>query len=214
MTMNIVDINVYKTNNKDIQRGKKMSSFVDILRKRGYKSDEEIIGRANDVLQEYHVDFKDGMVPIIKILNHMGIKVYENEMDIKAYITVNAKYADSFGTTKFACVKKDIPYGFKRFALAHELAHYIFDYNDSEMPEYYNTYSSSDDDAQERIEERRANLFARNLLMPKEIFIKKHKEFKQSTNSIPDTQAELAKFFGVEVRAITKRFEELGISNI
>ena len=34
---------------------------------------------------------------------------------------------------------------------------------------------------------------------------------KETTHSIPDTQAALAEYFGVEVRAVQRRYEELGI---
>ena len=64
-------------------------------------------------------------------------------MEMKAYIAINARYADTFGSTKIACVRKDMSMKLKRFALAHELAHYIFDYDETTQPEYYHIYTES-----------------------------------------------------------------------
>lgn len=203
--MDIISITEYKT--RITQKGLHMNKLKNTLRTKGYAEDHDVIARANEVGRRFFADCP-GVKPIIKLLNQFGIKVYENDMEIKAYITVNARYADIFGSTKIACVRKDISVGFKRFALAHELAHYIFDYDDAQEPDYYNTYDGDSDSE----EEHRANLFASNLLMPEDEFRSKREELlKETTHSIPDTQAALAEYFGVEVRAIQRRYEELGI---
>jgi len=68
---------------------------------------------------------------IVAILNSLGIRTFQKRMiprELSAYISVNPKYLTMYDTTKIACVNSIDNAGHKRFALAHEFAHYIFDY--------------------------------------------------------------------------------------
>ena len=168
--------------------------------------------RANDVLKHFQVnDFSTG-VPIVEILAQLGFKVYQSDLEpegLSAYIAVDPSYKSVFGSNKITCVHIKDSIGHKKFALAHELGHYLFDYDDEKDVYYYNTYFPQKD---EGLEEERANKFAANLLMPEREFQKKFKEFKKIEKNKEDTVNELQQYFYVSFAAILKRFKELGIS--
>ena len=172
---------------------------------------EDMPARANDVLDYFHInDFSNG-VPIVEILNKLGIKVYQMKLKpetLSAYISVNPKYQEVYGTNKITCVNSEDSIGHKRFALAHESAHYLFDFNESENLEYYNTYST--EQVERNKEEERANAFAANLLMPERPFRKLLAE-KLDLQSKADTVTRLAQCFQVSTTAILLRMQELNI---
>ncbi len=150
--------------------------------------------------------------PIVAILNSLGIKTFQKRMnpqELSAYISVNPKYLTMYDTTKIACVNSIDNAGHKRFALAHELAHYILDYDERDSLTYYSTYKT--DDNQDNQEEKRANFFAANILMPKKEFetalTECEKAFKKSK---PDIVESMSKKFQVSPTAVMFRFNELG----
>ncbi len=176
------------------------------------KSLDDMPERAQEVLDYFGItDFSKG-VPIIGIMNKMGIKAYQRELSpegLSAYISVDPKFQEMYGTNKIACVHKYDNSGHKRFALAHELAHYLFDFDERQDVRYYNTYFSNR--YEETEEERRANAFAANLLMPEEEFRKQY-ILCENLQSKADTVTKLSSFFGVSITAVLKRFEELQIA--
>ena len=172
---------------------------------------EDMPGRAQEVLDYFEIDdFSEG-VPIIRILKKLGFKIYQKELKpegLSAYIAVNPQYQDIYGSNKITCVHAKDNAGHKRFALAHELAHYLFDFNENENLIYYNTYFPRKADNCE--EEKRANRFAANLLMPEKEFRKHFKEY-QSLQSKADIVTALGDYFKVSATAVLRRFKELGI---
>lgn len=110
-----------------------------------------------------------------------------------------------YGITKVACVRQDKSNGFKRFAFAHELAHYIFDYNEERELKYYNTYNKELGVWMEK----RTNIFVANVFVPESQFKEKYTEYKEQTNSMPDTIKMLSKFFLVSTSCIETRVSEL-----
>lgn len=174
---------------------------------------ENVSQCANLILNTFDIDFSSGGVPIVKILNSLGIKTYQKEMtprELSAYISINPAYIEKYGTSKIACVNSLDNFGHKRFALAHELAHYIFDYDERKSLIYNNTYIASENMDDEI--ERRANTFAANLLMPEEEFKKEEKRINKEVNgSKIETLEIIAKNFGVSPSAALKRMREVGI---
>lgn len=167
--------------------------------------------RAGEVLDYFEIsDFSEG-VPIVGILKKLGIKAYQKELKpegLSAYIAVNPKYQDMYGSNKITCVHKMDNVGHKRFALAHELAHYLFDFDENENLIYYNTYFP--ERAEDSEEEQRANTFAANLLMPEKEFRKCFNEY-QILQSKADIVTALGDYFKVSATAVLRRFKELGI---
>jgi len=168
--------------------------------------------RAQDVLNYFKIkDFADG-VPIVEIVTKFGFKIFQSDLKPKglsAYIAVDPKFEEIFKSNKITCVHIEDNIGHKRFALAHELAHYLFDFNEDENMYYYNTYFPRNEE--NSMEENRANQFAANLLMPEKIFRKKYKEYRKN-NGKADTVNELGHYFLVSPTAVLRRLEELGIA--
>lgn len=205
-------IGIHNFNCKKFTKGEKMcKKFIRDIRNKPH-SINDMPDRAQDVLRYFQV--KDDLVagvPVVEILIKMGFKIYQSDLepdDLSAYIAVDPKFENTFGSNKITCVHVEDNIGHKRFALAHELAHYLFDFKEDEKLYYYNTYFPKKE--KETLEEKRANQFAANLLMPKELFQKKYEEYKV-LQSKADIVSALGKYFLVSSTAILKRLSELGI---
>lgn len=176
---------------------------------------------AERILQYFKVT-EDMQTPIVYIMKKMGIVALRGAFKtegLSAYIAVNASYREKYGSNKIACVNEKESLGHQRFALAHELAHYLFDYDEVNNPTYYNTYfiDKNGDDNSENIKynrdgvniECRANKFAAALLMPEETFKRKYDEFQESYRDKNATIDALSQFFEVSKTAIERRIAEV-----
>lgn len=192
-------------------KGDKMcKELVSAIRKKS-NNISDMPMRAKEVLDYFEIKDISNGVPIIEILAKLGIKTYQMELQpesLSAYIAVNPKYQERYGTNKITCVNKKDNIGHKRFALAHELAHYLFDFDESNDVVYYNTYSTNDTEQSDV--EMRANAFAANLLMPEEQF-RKLITANKKLESKADTVTLLAQYFQVSATAVLRRCQELDI---
>lgn len=185
--------------------------FVLDIRKKSKKIDD-MPARAQDVLDYFQISDLSSGVPIVEILSKMGFKIYQSNLEpdgLSAYIGVDPKFEEIFDSNKIACVNIKDSIGDKRFALAHELAHYIFDFDDEENLYYYDTYFHGNDE--KTTAGRRANKFAINLLMPKEAFQKMFEKYKE-LQSKADIVNALARYFFVSSTAVLERLNELGVT--
>jgi len=158
-------------------------------------------------------------VPVIGIAKKLGFKVYDLNMEEKGlsgFIAIDQKLKETFGSSQIIAVNTRDSSGHKRFTIAHELAHYLFDAIDEQ--EYYNTYvpddsqwSEENPDLNDR--ERVANYFAANLLMPSLDFRRKFVELNSTgeTSGKGNITSQLANHFGVPETAVKIRYKELGI---
>ena len=129
--------------------------------------------------------------------------------ELSAYIAIDPRLMEKLGSNKIACVNSKDSDGHKRFAIAHELAHYLFDYNEYEQVTYYNTYIANEKEPTDEIE-LRANRFAACILMPEDEFRKKFAEYREMYSK-PDLVNRLNEYFRVSPRAVQRRFSELDI---
>ena len=146
-----------------------------------------------------------GGVKIVKILSGFGIKTYLDDIkpeSLYAYIVVDPALWEKFGTDRIACVNTALSDGDKRFALANELAHFLFDYDGS--PAYMDAYTA------DTPAEQCADRFASCILMPEDVFRGKYDEISASQLN-PDIVGWLARYFRVSMQAVIKRLTELGI---
>ncbi len=184
--------------------------FLQKIRERP-KDIDDMPNRAQDVLNFFHIkDFTSG-VPIVEILTYLGFKIFQSDLepdDLSAYIVVDPKFADTFGSSKITCVDINDSIGHKTFSLAHELAHYIFDFEENKKLNFYDTYYRNCHD--EQLEEKRANQFAANLLMPEQAFLEQYSKC-QKLDSKVDIVSELSRQFRVSPTAVIRRFNELDI---
>ena len=197
--------------NVKVTEGEKMCRklVLDIRKKK--KNVEDMPDRAKEILEYFNIkDFSEG-VPIIDILKKMGFKIFQSNLEpdgLSAYIAVDPKFEEVFESNKITCVHAKDNIGHKRFALAHELAHYLFDFDEDRSLYYYDTYFANG--SIDKFEEERANAFAANLLMPADIFWKKYKEF-EALQSKAEIVSALSRYFRVSATAVMKRFPEVGI---
>lgn len=155
-------------------------------------------------------------IPVIEIAQELGFDVFETDMsdeELSGIIAIDSELKKTFDTDKLILVNERDTNEHKRFTIAHELAHYLFD----AVPEqsYYNTYRTDEsqwnaNEAEHDDRERVANYFAANLLMPELDFARKYNGLKKSQSKSAIIE-ELAAYFGVPKTAITIRYRELGI---
>lgn len=197
----------------------------------------EAMPRCAERILDYFKIPEDMQTPIVYILNEMGIVALRGPLEPKelsAYIAVNPGYKNKYGSNKIACVNIKDNLGHQRFALAHELAHYLFDYDEVNNATYYNTYFINESNDLEIIDaedeeimnvrdfqnnntqvngeidiEYRANKFAAALLMPQKKFVKKYNEFYKKTDKLPEVIDQLSQFFEVSRTAVTRRITEV-----
>ena len=153
-------------------------------------------------------------VPIIDIAKEIGFKIFEmvpDERELSGLVGISLDYEEDFGTDKIIAVNSVDNYGHKRFTIAHEIAHYIFDFDEKSQISYYNTYYT--DEHAETPEERRANYFAACLLMPERQFKSKYEELLDE-NSLLETTKKLADTFKVSPEAVRRRIDELNLFGV
>lgn len=148
-------------------------------------------------------------VPIVSILNDLGFSVFVSDIkdkNISGFIAINPDLKSRFNTDKIIAVESTDTIGRQRFTLAHEFAHYLFDFNESSKSVYFNTYDieKSDTDA-EKIPSR----FAAEFLMPDFLFKKRFNELSDLTYYEKINQ--LVDDFNVTTKAVKKRIEELNL---
>ncbi len=166
---------------------------------------ENAIKLAKNLIQS--LDIKDYPIPIVNILKELGFAVFVTEMprpNISGFIIIDSDLKEKFGTDKTIAIDKNDSLGRQRFTLAHEFAHYLFDFNEAKSSSFVNTYdiNKADIDA-EKIPSR----FAAEFLMPEEMFKKRYKELSSLTNY--ERLNQLVSDFNVSSKSIQKRYEEL-----
>lgn len=168
----------------------------------------------NKMKLNYGLEYSDA-VPVRTLAGIMGFNVEERILSPKncsGMIGISSKFKDVLGNDKIILLNElDSDYH-RRFTLVHELAHYIFDY-DENNPEhkesYVNNYITDEypEDDMPNIE-KRANRFAAAFLMPKTIFIGKYNELTIANNGNNIINS-LSDNFKVPKTAVKKRIEEL-----
>lgn len=138
--------------------------------------------------------------PIIEIARIMGFKVYTakfKERTLSGTIGVSNELQEEYGSNKVIILNNADTDKHILFTLAHEIAHYIYDYNPT-TEGYSNTYRTDEVQTDKEI---RANRFAAAFLMPKNSFTAKYNE----THNI----SELSDYFNVPETAVKLRIAQL-----
>lgn len=149
----------------------------------------------------------DESVPIVKIAKQMGFTVLQGKMskDLSGFIVIGKNAEKKFGHHKIIATNIDDEIGHQRFVVAHELAHFLFDYEDNSRITYYDTYIKN---SHKTSKEKIANKFAANLLMPATYFISKFDikdDIQESVDSLQET-------FQVQDKAVIKRIFEVALN--
>lgn len=154
----------------------------------------------------------DKPVPIVDIVNRMGfhiILVDELPNDDSGIIMIDPSLEENFGSTKCVAITKKIKYGKRRFVLAHEIAHYLFDFNNDTKTNYISSYNASN---LEEDNEIKANKFAASLLMPENMFVDEFRKMKHERElSLAEIIVDLSKVFETTTKSVERRIDELSL---
>lgn len=152
---------------------------------------------------------KEVPIPIVAIMKSLEFQVVSGEMEdeISGIVGIDDTLKKTFRSDKVIAVNSKDNIGHQRFAMAHELAHYLFDFDVSNSITYYNAYNTKEEESES---ERRANYFAANLLMPEDIF---KKEFGRAVveKNLYLTVDNLSNTFMVSREAVRRRIDELSL---
>lgn len=149
--------------------------------------------------------------PIVKIAKMFDFKVYQGRINESGDININGDTKTKYGHDKVILVNKGEALFHQRFVVAHELAHYLFDFlgNDKyKNPNilFADTYQK---DKHETTQEKRANIFAAEIMMPKDLFIKQYNIAMVAENNHSFIVTYLSRYFETSIEAIEKRITEV-----
>lgn len=173
---------------------------------------------AQKVLDIYGWDEASGPVPIVKIAECFGIKVYSDPDvpdDVSGNIYIGGNTEQIYGNKKVIVVADNEDYFHQRFVAAHELAHYLMDYTGDKRYEdkevlfsmaYPKAGHSPSHDSEEEL---RADRFAAELLMPHRLFCNQYRRVMNAAmNDKRYAIPYLSKYFEVKKGGIEKRILE------
>ncbi len=196
-------------NRKDTrQRKKRMSTKITITDERCKKlRSKSPSDAAQYILKKMKVDYSKEATPILKIINSFNIKAYSQDLakdnsDLEGFILVTPSIQDQCSTNKAISVDVNLSIAQRRFVMAHELGHYIFDCG-PDRETYVDTYVKNHHDSES---EKKANAFAAELLMPKSEFEKAFYEAGKKEVKLFDY---LCQKFEVSQKAVIKRISEV-----
>ena len=126
----------------------KMCVFDAMRKKNNYFKDFYDADKIEEIAAEIREMFelKETPTQIANILNKVGFKIFSLDMDdnLSGRIGIAKEFEKMLGSRKILQINSKDNRGHQRFTMAHELGHYIFDYNGHE--EYANAYSLAEDD--------------------------------------------------------------------
>jgi Zn-dependent peptidase ImmA (M78 family) len=159
------------------------------------------------LLAEHHV--RAAPVEVADIAKAMGVEVQETpaENDLSGFL-----YRDRKRKRAVIGVNADHHPNRRNFTTAHELGHYLLhDFNDVHVDREFKVWLRNDASSQGTdIEEKEANLFAAELLMPAHFLAKDVEEIGTIDLINEEVLQELASKYGVSTQAMTFRLAYLG----
>ena len=175
---------------------------------------EEIINKNTDI--ERIKDYPYAQ-PIIAISNHLGFKNYTSDFLLfdktmdeykksSGMIAVDGDLIEKYDTDKILLINKHDSIKYQRYTIAHELAHFLFDFNETKYYKYYNFCKI--ENIFINANERRASRFATALLMPRNLFKERYNKIKK-TNNYYEIIRKLSDDFQVFPDIVDKRIKEL-----
>lgn len=173
-----------------------------------FRHDRRLTAAARGKLREFCSSLDEDL---IELANSLGVKVYEEEL--WPYESGYLEYAPTCGSASNyrIVVNKRHPPERRRFSVAHELAHFLLHKDDRSVSIRSERFHRSDDhfeylEKSDRLQEKEANAFAANLLMPTNLF-------KPAYQRLDGDVAKLAKLFFVSEIAAKNRCRDLGLRN-
>jgi len=155
--------------------------------------------------------------PIIKIINGFGIDIRRTKKMPKGnagVIYAGGNTEEIFKSDVIIITDSNEPFEHQRFIIAHELAHYLFDYVGNhanrevgcEVSAFKETYPRENHSSEREV---RANRFAAELLMPLKLFVEQYNYAMEKSDNRIYTIKYLAKYFQVKEASVEKRIYEV-----
>ena len=157
------------------------------------------ISLAESLIELFGIDYSP--FPVVACAKMLGISVYEQDIQekvLKGYLAIDDP------NSPIICVNKNESVEHNRFIVAHEIWHYLYDYK---FIERENTLYAESKHDEEDILEKNADVFAVNLLMPKDTFLKEAKELSSYDPNI--IVERLCNRFGVSQTAVIRRLRDV-----
>jgi len=196
---------------------KKIQEIIKKLRDKIQNPDSEKMDKqdlAQQIAQEMlaEIEHKTYPIPIVNILRVLGFSVYVNKFkddNISGIMLIGDELKEKFDSDRIIIIERKDSLGRQRFTLAHELAHFLFDYS-SKNKKYASVFKY--DIAQDKQDkERIANTFAANFLMPEEMFRNRYEQLKEGNYSEDEIISILASDFQVTITAVARRINEINL---
>ena len=171
----------------------------------------EIRTISNDILSMINYYSGRCATPIVKIAKEFNFKTYKETLKDSGDIHINGETAVKYGHDKIILVNRNDELFHQRFVVAHELAHYLFDflgnvkYQDKNIL-FTDTYQK---DKHETPQEKRANTFAAEIMMPKSLFIKQYNIAKVTESNHMFIVMYLSRYFETSIESIERRITEV-----
>lgn len=173
----------------------------------------EIEQKALEIMKQVNYSDQGDEIDIIQIANRLGFAVGNAllDEDYDGFIIIQEGKEEILGikTDKLIGVNSQRTLEWKRFIIAHEIAHYALHYADKSKQ---GMYAHREHNKGKNDEENDADYFAANLLMPREKFTNKFMELKSKNLALDEIIVLLAKKFIATPKMIERRIGELGLN--
>lgn len=210
---NIIKIKNYSWRKGDIMEPKELLHNLEEKNRTGHEySLTDIREITNNILSMMSNNYSGRCAtPIVKIAKLFDFKTYKESLNESGDININGETKKKYGHDKVILVNKSDELFHQRFVVAHELAHYLFDflgnvtYEDKNIL-FADTYEK---DKHETPQEQRANTFAAEIMMPKGLFIQQYNVARREENNHMFIVMYLSRYFETSVESIEKRIVEV-----
>ena len=206
--MNVVDINKYM---RKREKHKMCQRVVDEIIQNRKENKKYLTSDMESIVQKILIETGNEntiVVPVVNIAKQMKFDTFQKRLRLwflSGFIGISRFYKRKYGTDHVICTNAKVhPYQ-QRFVIAHELAHFLFDYNHKNGL-YFNTYRKNHHNKES---ERRANAFAANLLMPREVFVREYNKAKLINSDPVYLVMYLSDLFKSPRKAVLKRIHEV-----
>jgi hypothetical protein len=209
---NIITFKTYNWRKGETMDAKELVNYLTEKNKEGHKYTlEEIQNIAYEILSMYSPYSYQCATPIVKIAKIFNFKTYEESLQESGDININGDTFKKYGHDKVILVNENDELFHQRFVIAHELAHYLFDFLGNSKYEdptilFKDTYQK---DKHETYQEKRASTFAAEIMMPKKVFIQQYEIAKSVFDTRLYTLEYLSEYFETSVDSIARRITEV-----
>lgn len=173
---------------------------------------DDIEKEALKILEKYEDIYDGDSVDVIKIAENLGFAVGNAKMndDMDGFIIIDEGADEILGikTNKLIGVNSERSLQWKRFIVAHEIAHYVLHYSKEKNK---GMFAHRDHVKGKNETENDADFFAANLLLPKDRFSNKYRELKEKGLEQKDIEVLLSRRFIATEKTVVRRIEELNL---